>query len=218
MCGGLRDEERERYRGHDCTARDLRHSMDATSSSATAHLEAGGKQSVPLAEPTNDSRHAGKGRPGQPVLTAPLRERGQCIHGCASSEEGIERNRDLNASGCQKSRVPLSSLSLQRERVHIYLPVRAARTVQPPPLLFDAREARSVRRREHRPADPVRAEAVARLDLRRKPSWLRLRPAGAPEAAFGARPGSRPLQLRPSSISRWAALSTRSTTRGRPRA
>ena len=180
MCGGLRDEERERYRGHDCTARDLRHSMDATSSSATAHLEAGGKQSVPLAEPTNDSRHAGKGRPGQPVLTAPLRERGECIHGWRKFGRG--NRKEQKSAIKEKSRVPLSSLSLQRERVHIYLPVRAARTVQPPPLLFDAREARSVRRREHRPADPVRAEAVARLDLRRKPSWLRLRPAGAPEA------------------------------------
>ena len=60
---------------------------------------------------------------------------------------------------------------VRNARTHTHLPpVRAAHTVQPPPPLLDACKARLVRRREHRPADPIRAEAVARFDLRRKPS------------------------------------------------
>ena len=65
------------------------------------------------------------------------------------------------------------SLSPQRERVHVYLPVRAAHTVQPPPPLLDAREARTLRGREHRPAEPSRAQKVARLQREQQASlWL----------------------------------------------
>ena len=65
------------------------------------------------------------------------------------------------------------SLSPQRECVHVYLPVRAAHTVQPPPPLLDAREARTLRGREHRPAEPSRAQKVARLQREQQASlWL----------------------------------------------
>ena len=60
--------------------------MDAAGSSATTHLEAGGQVSVPLAEPTNKSRRLGK----QPVLTAPLAERGEGIHSEAAEVCDVE--------------------------------------------------------------------------------------------------------------------------------
>ena len=67
----------------------------------------------------------------------------------------------------------LTHISPQRERVHVYLPVRAAHTVQPPPPLLDAREARTLRGREHRPAEPSRAQKVARLQREQQASlWL----------------------------------------------
>ena len=105
-----------------------------------------------------------------------------------------------------------SSPSPQCERIHIDLPVRAAHAVQPPLPLLDTREARLVGRREHRPADPVGAEAVARLDLRRKPSWLRPRPAGAPQASFSASshasggPKLRPASANQPLVPHWPAI------------